>query len=1052
MRVTSVVRNPCWIGVVLIVLLASPAGIGAQESPGCVSELPKVVFVVERNTSMLDHWYGLPGQPTRWEATLDAISAAVNSAPLEMEFAVVGTSDSGDGWVGVSPLSSSDLHLISELTRTRRPNAQSRVIASAYAGVVEDYLRSGRRRARKPGWRQPVFAETCSRVEVIVIGDGIGDASDTDAPNHRFDDDVYLGRSAGRESAYTLLDDVAYRAANWDLARRVDGTQTVRTHTILLEATASSGGARAEKLFASAASVGGGLYTRADRPEDVALGISLAVTDALQSSGYVHNAFTLASNHRLFRAWTEVVGPYSAEGGAPLYRGHVEAFQLVDDPADPDYGVIGDVALWDAGELLAGRAAEAGGRNSYEFHGGLPHVFERTLWTNPAHAGSTLPRSMLAFDSSEIDAIGELLFNDYGSSYGGNDTDGCASPPGHDFDGDCDVEEDDAQIVVDFLRGVADAEFGTGGQSVSRPRSSWRMGGMFLGVPGFAEARPLIITDDRGFGAFLERISTLDSVLYVPSNDGFLHALKVPRLDDDGDGWEDSSTDPTGGWELWGYIPRHLLAYDSAFHADSHRAIQQLLDGELNLHDGSVNVTYAFMDGVPNLLGEDCQSATEDGRVDADGCEYHRVIVASMGLGSRYHYALDVSDPWAPRFLWEWVGDSDGWRKGLSTGEPVVAEVYEPDSDSFVQVVIWSGGTMDLDGPQNETAIKGKKWGWERGRGHGWGRERNRSAWAGPEIHEPAARWYMTNLVDPADGAFSSSGYRIDPRLSAYVDGSRDPRYGAADAASGLFGTPAAVDYDGDGTVDALYIGSRHGYVFKVLLDGADFSAAHIEDIDSESPQTCVLRAPAEFPDEEDTDAQNEAVYFRPSVARDHEGRIRISFGTGWPGNLLEHQDPGRMFFLTDGEQPGDEWECAEAAESSCGPGFDPLTLAPGEKLVGPVATLDSLILYATYVTDNVEDGAACGVGHARIYARNLADCSGGFVDGLDWGPEQLSVVDDLYVAIPGVPSRFSYSNGGTYLTVTGVDGNVESLGPIRPLPTAHLGDRQAYINWRGIY
>ncbi len=1021
-----------WIGFMLLVVFCTPGislGDDTASLPVRESEIPKVLFLLERNESMQENWFGDSTHPTKWDTVVDAVIAAVNSAPTEMEFAVVGTSNAANHYKQISSFDHDNVHLVNALDDSRSsadtnfPDLADRYLASSYLYVIEEYLTISDMNPVNTEWARAPFIEPCSTIDVIVISDGRGDMTDNDASNYIFNGDVYLTSEPEYETDRTLLDDVAIWAGNHpDMNNSVSGTQTVRTHTIFVDADTHVADYTAE-MMQSAADVGSGLYTEASSIDDIGVGISNSMTDLLRSLTGVTVSSTSSSGHRLFRGWTEIWGYTDDTRGVPLYRGHFEAFKVITDPLDPNWGSLSpNTPMWDAGELLASRLAYAGEVNSEEY--GPPSnassdagQYSRTLWTNPETLDSFQPQSMIPFDSSEVDTLGPLLL-DY-CNYGMYPS--CSALPEnglrYDYNADQIVDNVDAQLLIDFLRGVPEAEYGQSNGNFQE-KGPWKMGGMFLSRPAFADAAPPIVTDDPAFYAFLDKMAwsdsnnliRRDSVIYTTSNSGWLHAFKVPFLDSDYDGWEDTNIDAKGGWELWGYVPRHVVDKDSEFHDDMHRVKNLKLDGELYINDGSVNLTYVWMDGTPNLLGG-CGSAADDGAKDPSGCEYHRVLIVSMGMGSRYHYAVDVTDPWAPRFLWEWTGEvpNYGWRKGMTVGTPVLGEVLDSVSNNYVPVIFWSGGTSDVDGM--------------------------------PDIgRRVGARWYMVDLLEPDNAAFSQDGYAIPAGASPYIN--NIGRYNMDDPSSGVFGTPAAVDYDEDGTIDALYIGSRHGYVFKVLVDNGQLDSATMESTDS----ACAFAAPPVIPAVSNLhNTDSHAVFFRPSVAMDASANIRVMWGTGWPGNLFEAYDQGNVFFAQDPEP----WGCAAAEDTTCGASYNPLLLSAGEKLVGPVLTMGGIVMFVTYYVDV----SPCDVGVARIYAYSLDDnCAGAYESGQDWGPDGYGVTDSKYVEIDGIPSAFAYSNEGIYLTITDGSGNIDTIGPIRPTPNTSGQDRVFFQNWRNVF
>ena len=123
--------------------------------------------------------------------------------------------------------------------------------------------------------------------------------------------------------------------------------------------------------------------------------------------------------------------------------------------------------------------------------------------------------------------------------------------------------------------------------------------------------------------------------LYVGGNDGYLHAFHG----DTGD-------------EVWAYLPRFLMS-----------GLWVLADsGYKNRH------TY-FADGSP-------ESADV---YDSVSSAWKTILIAGVNSGGRGYYALDVTDPSAPKGLWEFCSDATVCTRtnanlGLTYGNPVIGK------------------------------------------------------------------------------------------------------------------------------------------------------------------------------------------------------------------------------------------------------------------------------------------------------------------------------------------------------------------------------------------
>ena len=137
--------------------------------------------------------------------------------------------------------------------------------------------------------------------------------------------------------------------------------------------------------------------------------------------------------------------------------------------------------------------------------------------------------------------------------------------------------------------------------------------------------------------------------LYVGANDGYLHAFHGDT-----------------GEEMFSYLPRFLMS-----------GLWVLADsGYKNRH------TY-FADGSPETADV----------YDSVSSSWKTILVAGVNSGGRGYYALDVTDPNAPKGLWEFCADATVCTRshpnlGLTYGNPVIGKRA---SDGRWIVVLTSG-------------------------------------------------------------------------------------------------------------------------------------------------------------------------------------------------------------------------------------------------------------------------------------------------------------------------------------------------------------------------
>jgi type IV pilus assembly protein PilY1 len=195
------------------------------------------------------------------------------------------------------------------------------------------------------------------------------------------------------------------------------------------------------------------------------------------------------------------------------------------------------------------------------------------------------------------------------------------------------------QDRVDWIRGVRDEEQSEGGAlrnrtgvlgpfigssliNVTAPRFGYR------GTRDFPQG-------GSDYAEFRRDRRDRSPTLYIGSNDGMLHAF-----------------DAQTGAERWAYVPNRVV-----------RNLARLTVPE-----------YQF---VPYV-----NTTPIDHDVLIDG-EWRTVLVGTLGLGGQGVYAIDVTDPDSPRFLWEFTDGNDE-RLGYTYGRPNVYRLADGKWVAFV--------------------------------------------------------------------------------------------------------------------------------------------------------------------------------------------------------------------------------------------------------------------------------------------------------------------------------------------------------------------------------
>ncbi len=142
----------------------------------------------------------------------------------------------------------------------------------------------------------------------------------------------------------------------------------------------------------------------------------------------------------------------------------------------------------------------------------------------------------------------------------------------------------------------------------------------YVGKPAFSYV-------DSGYAAFATSQANRGKTVYLGTNDGMLHAF-----------------DATNGTERWAYVPSMVIPN-----------LWKLAD----LNYASMHTNY--VNGSPKIA---------DIKV---GDDWKTILISGLNGGGRGYFALDVTDPVSPSFLWE-IDTSTDEDIGYSYGEPIITK------------------------------------------------------------------------------------------------------------------------------------------------------------------------------------------------------------------------------------------------------------------------------------------------------------------------------------------------------------------------------------------
>jgi type IV pilus assembly protein PilY1 len=256
-------------------------------------------------------------------------------------------------------------------------------------------------------------------------------------------------------------------------------------------------------------------------------------------------------------------------------------------------------------------------------------------------------------------------------------------------------------------------------------------------------------------------------VVFYGDNGGTFHAVNGNQVNP-----LTGMADP--GSELWGFIPTEFYGKLKRLHENS--PVLKFPATSASIIPAPETKDY-FFDGPTGVYQA----------VDGLGRTTKAYLYLTMRRGGRMIYALDVSDPTNPKFLWKHTNADSGFSElGQTWSQPTLARV----AGYADPVLIFGAG---YDGAINP-------------------------GYAGAEDVEPPTADTMGRGIFILDAATGALVWSATPNVSGACSSTSCQKQVAAMTYS-IPSDVSFIDRDGDGYIDRLYVGDVGGNVWRVDLE-----------------------------------------------------------------------------------------------------------------------------------------------------------------------------------------------------------------------------------------
>jgi type IV pilus assembly protein PilY1 len=491
-------------------------------------------------------------------------------------------------------------------------------------------------------------------------------------------------------------------------------------------------------------------------------------------------------------------------------------------------------------------------------------------------------------------------------------------------------------------------------------REGYRMGAVRYGTPALLERPATGISQRPSFAEYQDRQRARPTVLFTPTHTGELMAMRVDRASE--------QSEANVGRHLWSVIPNSVV-----------KRLQEHATQTVFLLDGAPVVRDVLLS-----RGAADEDAVQESRL------WRAVLVQSFRDGGRGYFALDVTDPTEPEFLWEinserrctmgpgpsgcFLNDNDEaddfCHLGFSMSQPATGNVYLDSATYPAQeraVVVFGGGRFEESDDIDEATTCGTSTTFNEA--------------------NVARRFFV---VDAQSGAklaeFGLGRGNVAPDDEAFL-------------LYDFVGSPSCFNTGADALLTRCFIGDEGGQLWRI-------------DLTSSNPESWVMTRFFDPYTEAGLEGQTRGpLYHPPALAQDDlTGRLIVTFGTGNVDSTVSLSAAHGVFSLTE-TLTLDSSGVANPEVAVKATPYWQLIFTDGTMIMGSPLVYDQVTYFTTYRVDPDE---ACTIAPdaARLYGLHYRNATGA-APGVIGSPVGSLVPDltqpdvkEFFTALPpGVPS-----------------------------------------------